>query len=263
MDRNHRRKFGQNFLNNPGIIQAILRDIPWESGHSILEVGPGHGALTKGFLAGGAKVTSVEIDEVAAGVLKESIPSPDFRLVLSDFMDFDLEEYVQNNDKSWLVGNLPYNMATPIIAKILPHLHHFHGLMIMVQYEAAQRLVAETRTKEYGFLTVQRACFASAKLLRKVKPENFTPKPNVMSATLLLQALPQEERLNPEMLDTVGTGFRQRRKKLMNNWKALFPTEKILEAYETFGHNPNVRAEELNAKEFHDLYQFLSDSNPD
>ncbi len=260
MDRNRRRKFGQNFLNNPGIIGAIIKDLPFSSGEAILEIGPGHGALTTGFLGKGANVTSVEIDPEVGDWLTENIDSPNFKLELTDFMDFDLEGYIKTNSNGWIVGNLPYNMATPIVTKILPHLHHFKGMMIMVQLEAGQRLIAVPSTKAYSFLTVQLACFAKAKILRKVKPENFTPKPNVMSATLLLEPLSKEEQLNTEMLDMVGTSFRQRRKKLSNNLKNLYEVEDIKKAYEILELSDNVRAEELTPLQFHKLYEILNPS---
>jgi len=263
MDRNRRRKFGQNFLNNPAIIDAILRDLPWKAGDRLLEIGPGHGALTKGFLEGGVQIDCVEIDPQCVLELKNRFGENGPTIHNVDFMDFDLENWLEQQEAPpWCVGNLPYNMATPIISKILPHLHKMKGLMIMVQFEAAQRLLAEPSTKEYGFLTVQRATYAQAKILRKVSADNFTPKPNVLSATILLTAVPPEERLPPEMLDAlVGPSFRQRRKKLTNNLKVLWAKEEIENALVEMGYSALARGEELSAQDFAKLFNVLQATN--
>ncbi len=260
MDRNRRRKFGQNFLNNPAIISAILRDLPWQKGDRLLEIGPGHGALTQGFVEGGAQIECVEIDSECVNELQNRFKEHCPPIHNQDFLDFDLEGWLASLDSApWCVGNLPYNMATPIITKILPHLHKMKGMMIMVQYEAAQRLLAEPSSKEYGFLTVQRAAFARAKILRKVSAENFTPKPNVLSATLLLTALPTEERLPVEMLDElVGPSFRQRRKKLTNNLKGLWDKEKVENALVELGYSAMARGEEISPPDFARLFVLLN-----
>jgi 16S rRNA (adenine1518-N6/adenine1519-N6)-dimethyltransferase len=260
MDRNRRRKFGQNFLNNPGIIGAIVSDLPYKAGGSILEIGPGHGALTSLFIEGKADLNCVEIDENCVEQLINKFGENCPQIFNEDFLDFDLESYLkEKKNPPWIVGNLPYNMATPIISKILPLLDQTKGLMIMVQLEAGQRLMAEPGTKDYGFLSVQRACYASAKILRKVGPENFNPKPNVMSATLLIESLPKEELLNPAMLDDlVGPAFRHRRKKITNNLKDLFDKELVLESIKEMGLSETIRGEALTAVQFAELYSKLT-----
>jgi 16S rRNA (adenine1518-N6/adenine1519-N6)-dimethyltransferase len=259
-DRNRRRKFGQNFLNNQGIIHAISKDLPWEKGDVILEIGPGHGALTENLLAGGAKVKAVEIDIECVELLKEKFQEMDFSIEHCDFLDFDLEAFCSEHPGAWLIGNLPYNMATPIITSILPYLQKMKGMMIMVQLEAATRLIAGPGTKDYGFLSVQLACYAKAKILRKVGPENFNPKPNVMSATLLIEALPESERLDPEMLDMVGTSFRKRRKVLTNSLESFVDKEIVLEALEKLNLSPIIRGEALNPTQFAQLYSEIKNS---
>jgi len=259
MDRNRRRKFGQNFLNNQAIIDAIAGDLPVKPGDTVLEVGPGHGALTQSMLARGVKLTSVEIDSECIKFLKFKIKDPNFTLVHANFMDFDLEAWLKENPGAWIVGNLPYNMATPILMKMLPHSHMSKGIMAMVQYEPAKRLCAVPGNKNFGHLTVMLQSYASAYFLRKVEPKNFTPIPKVMSATIMIEGIPLDNRrqIKDGFFEFLTQSFSQKRKKLYNSLEKSYPKSKVKDALEKLKINEDIRAEAMTTDQFFDLYDLV------
>lgn len=259
MDRNRRRKFGQNFLNNQAIIDAIASDLPVKPGDEILEVGPGHGALTRSMLGRGVKVTSVEIDSECIKYLKFKIKDDNFTLVHMNFMDFDLEAWLVEHPNAWIVGNLPYNMATPILMKMLPLAHLCKGIMAMVQYEPAKRLCAVPGNKNFGHLTVMLQSYATCGLLRKVEPFNFTPVPRVMSATIMIEALPEDQRkvVKDGFFTFLAQCFAQKRKKLYNSLEKVYPKSKIKAAMEKLDIDVDTRAEAMFTPQFFALFDEL------
>ncbi|MEE3340755.1 MAG: rRNA adenine N-6-methyltransferase family protein, partial [Hallerella sp.] len=119
MDRDRRRRFGQNFLDVE-TANLLASDIPLSSEDSILEIGPGHGALTEPLLAQGVPVTAVEIDEECVAYLQNKFAeNPNFHVVNQDFLRFPIDEWLKENPKPWLAGNLPYNVSTGIVAKVM------------------------------------------------------------------------------------------------------------------------------------------------
>tara|TARA_B110000483_G_C18178792_1_gene536104 strand:- start:1150 stop:1965 length:816 start_codon:yes stop_codon:yes gene_type:complete len=259
MDRNRRRKFGQNFLNNQGIIDAIAGDLPIKPGDTVLEVGPGHGALTKSLLARGAHVTSVEIDIECIKFLKFKIEEEHFKLIHANFMDFDLEPWLVANPNAWIVGNLPYNMATPILMKILPLAHLCKGTMAMVQYEPGKRLCAQPGTRNFGHLTVMLQSYATCNLLRKVEPLNFTPIPRVMSATIMIEALAVDQRreVKPGFFTFLAQCFAQKRKKMYNSLETIYPKALVKKALAELEIEEGIRAEHVHTAQFFDLFDKL------
>ena len=122
MDRDRRRRFGQNFLDAE-TANLLASDIPLSENSTILEIGPGHGALTEPMLARGVPVTAVEIDEECVKFLQEKFASnPNFHVVNQDFMHFPIDDWLKENPKPWLAGNLPYSVSTGIGAKVMPRL---------------------------------------------------------------------------------------------------------------------------------------------
>src|SRR5574344_1683236 len=147
MDRARRRKFGQNFLDAP-TAELIAGDLPAAPGESILEIGPGHGALTEHLLRRGNPLTAVEIDPECVEFLKNKFAGvPDFSVVNADILDFDMDAWIAGHGKPWLTGNLPYNVSTAIVAKLMPLLRKTCGFMGMVQFEVAERFCALPGTR--------------------------------------------------------------------------------------------------------------------
>ncbi|MCF0215583.1 MAG: ribosomal RNA small subunit methyltransferase A [Fibrobacteraceae bacterium] len=261
MDRARRRKFGQNFLDVPTAV-AIASDLPAEAGQAVLEIGPGHGALTEHLLNRGVQLTAVEIDEQCVEVLNEKFKDyENFFIENIDFLKFDLNHFLEHHEKPWVTGNLPYNVSTAIIAGLMPRLHLTKGFMGMVQLEVAQRICAQPCSKNYGSLSVLVSAYANTQILRKIGPEHFTPKPNVDSATMLLT--PRQNPMdfqgaNPEkFFDFVRAAFTQKRKTLANSFDKKYNKKKIQEAIELLDYPTTVRAEELSPEQFLEFYNVI------
>ena len=257
MDRARRRKFGQNFLDVP-TAQMIAGDLPAEAGDYVLEIGPGHGALTEHLLARAVQLTAVEIDEQCVEFLEQKFRGQEnFRIENIDFLKFDLQAFLDAHERPWVTGNLPYNVSTAIIAGLMPKLHLTKGFMGMVQLEVAERICASPCSSNYGSLSVLVSAFADTQILRKIGPEHFTPRPNVDSATMLLtpKKCPLEA---PEgYFDFVRAAFTQKRKTLANSFGRAFDKKKIQEAIELLDYPATVRAEELSPSQFLEFYKVI------
>ena len=257
MDRDRRRRFGQNFLDVE-TANLLASDIPLSAGDSILEIGPGHGSLTEPLLAQGVPVTAVEIDEECVAYLKDKFAGySNFHIVNQDILRFPIDEWVKENPKPWLAGNLPYNVSTGIVAKVMPLLKKTHGFMCMVQYEVAERFCAEPHSRNYGSLSVWIRAHATGKMLRKIGPEHFTPKPNVDSATVLLTPRPDPLDAPLDFFDFVQDAFSQKRKVITNSLSCRYEKAKIAQALERCEFAPTTRAEELSPEELLKLYEVL------
>lgn len=259
MDRARRRKFGQNFLDAP-TAELIAGDLPAAPGESILEIGPGHGALTEHLLRRGNPLTAVEIDPECVEFLKNKFAGvPDFSVVNADILDFDMDAWIAGHGKPWLTGNLPYNVSTAIVAKLMPLLRKTCGFMGMVQFEVAERFCALPGTSSYGSLSVWVSARAQGRILRKIGPEHFTPRPNVDSATVLLTPLADPLEAPAAFYDFVRAGFSQKRKRLANSLSGTVEKTKVLAALERLGLSENTRAEELSPQRFLDLYKIIQE----
>ena len=259
MDRARRRKFGQNFLDVE-TATAIAGDLPADAGEYVLEIGPGHGALTEHLLNRGLELTAVEIDEQCVEVLKEKFKDyKNFNIVNIDFLKFDLQSFLDAHERPWVTGNLPYNVSTAIIAGLMPRLHLTKGFMGMVQLEVAERICAEPCSSNYGSLSVLVSAFADTQILRKIGPEHFTPKPNVDSATMLLTPRKDALQTPDGFFDFVRTAFTQKRKTLANSFGRNYDKKKIQATIELLDWPTTVRAEELSPEQFLNFYKAFKD----
>ncbi len=257
MDRARRRRFDQNFLDD-AMARAIADDLPLQPGQAILEIGPGHGALTRHLLPRTSSLTSVEIDEACLPILRAQFGADSrFTLVHSDFLHFDTAAWCSEHAAAWVAGNLPYNVGTAIIADLMPILHRFQGFMGMVQLEVAKRLCAEPGSSDYGSLSVWIACHAKRRLLRIVGPEHFTPRPHVDSATVLLTPLEQPFPAPAGFFEFVQACFSQKRKRLSNSLEKSYDKEKVKACLQILEWSEHTRAEELTPEQFLRLYQEL------
>ena len=255
MDRARRRRFGQNFLDVP-TAQMIAGDLPAEAGEAVLEIGPGHGALTEHLLDRAVELTAVEIDEQCVEFLQQKFRGREnFHIANIDFLKFDLQAFLDAHEKPWVTGNLPYNVSTAIIAGLMPRLHLTKGFMGMVQLEVAERICAAPCSSNYGSLSVLVSAFADTQILRKIGPEHFTPRPNVDSATMLLT--PRADALQaPEgYFDFVRAAFTQKRKTLANSFGKAYDKKKIQATIELLDWPMTVRAEELSPEQFLNFYK--------
>jgi 16S rRNA (adenine1518-N6/adenine1519-N6)-dimethyltransferase len=259
-DRRTRWKFGQNFLVDPDAIRALCDDVPTAPGDSLIEIGPGQGALTSHFVQRCEKVVAVEIDPKWAEKLAAK-SWENFSVEQADATRIDVSELLQKHfpegQKPYLVGNLPYNRAAPILFHFLEHIERFQSFHFMVQYEVAKRICSAPGGRSFGFLSVAVQNRAVAEPGHKLGPECFRPRPKVMSATVKLTAREAPLCSDKWFLPFVDVAFSQRRKKLTNALSGTYSREVVVAALEAMGLSPDVRPEELGVEAFADLYRRL------
>jgi 16S rRNA (adenine1518-N6/adenine1519-N6)-dimethyltransferase len=241
-----KKKWGQNFLRNQGAVEKIVAAVQPGPQDTILEVGPGEGVLTEKLIELGRPVLALEIDPELAERLQSRFGD---RLELrnEDAVDAVLP------DRSYrAVGNLPYNVGTPILRRVIAD-PNCRRAVFMLQKEVADRLVAKPGTEQYGYLTLYREMFASASILMKLGPRSFYPPPKVESAVVVLDPRPPQYSSDREtLLDLISVSFRMRRKKLVNNligWREL-KRDGVVAAMTTAGVDPDIRAEQLALPDF-------------
>jgi len=256
-DRKTLRRFGQNFLDKE-MSKKIADDLPCQEQDCILEIGPGHGALTEWLLPKCSNLTAVEIDDFCIPKLKEKFNHHEnFNLVHKNFLQFDIEKWIDEHHSSWIAGNLPYNMATAIITRILPYISKIKGCMFMTQLEVAQRITAHAGSKSYGSLSVFCACYAQSRIARLISPEHFNPKPKVNSATIILEPLKKTLSQDDNFFEFAKAAFSQKRKILANSLSDFFPKEEIINALKSLNFSENSRAEELSPESLMEIYYIL------
>ena len=246
-----RKRFGQNFLHDGGVIDNIVSAIHPLPGQALVEIGPGLAALTEPVADSCGKLHVVELDRDLAQRL-ESHPFLNTKLVVhrADALKFDFAALSAELDQPLRVfGNLPYNISTPLIFHLLSQLEQIEDMHFMLQKEVVQRMAAEPGSKAFGRLSVmiQQACDVTYVL--DVPPGAFTPPPKVDSAVVRLQprAVPTIAVHDRKVLNHVClTGFNQRRKTVRNNFKELMDESDL----ESLGIDPTVRPETLQVEDF-------------
>ena len=248
-----KKKWGQNFLRNRGAVEKIVAAVEPRPDELILEIGPGEGALTERLVDYPNGITVLEIDPELAARLEQRY---------EDRIDVRNEDAVEAHlpDNPFrAVGNLPYNVGTPILRRVIAH-PNFRRAVFMLQKEVADRLVAKPGSDPYGFLTLYREMFAHAHILMKLEPKSFYPPPKVRSAVVVLDPRPPAYVSDRDsLLDLISTSFRMRRKKLVNNligWRDG-DREAIERALQEIGKNLDIRAEVMSLEDFDKLHSAL------
>lgn len=224
-----RKKWGQNFLQDKNIARKIVAALEATPATPVIEIGPGPGALTEFILQTGAPYCGVEIDSRLAGELRERFSGyPNFTLVEADFLEWDLAAALRERPQApyRVVGNIPYNITSPILFKLFDHADALQTAVLMVQKEVAERLIARPAGKEYGLLAVNGQLFAEIKLLFRVPAGRFFPRPKVDSAVIKLDFKKEVQAQYPDfqLFRTVLRHcFQHRRKMLRKSLSMLFP----------------------------------------
>ncbi len=258
-----RRSLGQNFVIDPNTIRKIVRLAGIEIGDTVVEIGPGLGSLTLGLLAAGASVLAVEKDAVLAAALADRLRGEALDIVVSDAMDRSWAQMVLPG--TTLVANLPYNVATTIVIDVLDHVPAIDHLLVMVQREVADRMVARVGDAAYGLPSVRIARRGVAQRVATIGPDVFWPRPRVDSALVEIRRSGVSEGLieDPLFDRVVKVGFAQRRKMLRKALAAEWDTAVVLEALTTAGIRSESRAEELGVTEWQALREaFGSQGSP-
>ena len=245
-----RKRFGQNFLHDAGVIHRILRAIHAKAGQHLLEIGPGQGALTEGLIGSGAKLDVIELDQDLVPLLKLRFGiNPQFTLHQGDALKFDFASIGSPSDKLRVVGNLPYNISTPLIFHLLDHAGVIEDMHFMLQKEVVERLAAEPGGGDWGRLSIMVQYHCRVEHLFNVGPGAFNPPPKVDSAIVRLvphETLPHPAKDHRLLERVVREAFNQRRKTLRNTLKQLLPADAI-EAASVDG---SLRPEQLDLAAF-------------
>ena len=248
-DHRPRKRFGQNFLHDRNIIDKILAAVSPQSNDHFVEIGPGQGALTRPLLERVARLDVIEIDRDLAASIQSDIDDPRLNVHLGDALKFDFGELATGPASLRLIGNLPYNISTPLLFRFVAYLALFRDAHVMLQKEVVERMAAQPGNKTYGRLTVSLAARCTIESLFVVRPGSFTPAPRVDSA--IARLIPDLERraliIDEAAFEKVVAGaFNQRRKRVANALRNLLTTEQI----ESAGIDPGARAETIDVDAF-------------
>jgi 16S rRNA (adenine1518-N6/adenine1519-N6)-dimethyltransferase len=232
------QRLGQHFLIKGSILERIAAAACPVREELVIEIGPGRGALTQKLVGRADRVIAVELDPFLADHIRARYP---VEVVHADVLDVDLSQW----GPAAIVGNLPYYITSPILEKVLPL--DFRRAVFLMQKEVAERIVAAPGSRDYGYLTVQTAVFAQARLLFAVKPSAFHPPPKVDSAVVLLERRPPPVADVASFLRFAGRCFRYKRKTIRNNLADLPGIETWPEA--------GLRAEQIGLEQFVAMYE--------
>ncbi|MDX1692617.1 MAG: 16S rRNA (adenine(1518)-N(6)/adenine(1519)-N(6))-dimethyltransferase RsmA [Ketobacteraceae bacterium] len=258
-----RKRFGQNFLSDQGIIDNIVSAIAPGSEDLLVEIGPGLGALTAGLIERVDQLHVVELDkDLIPFLIAKFEHTGKLRIHQADALQFDFSQLREGgaaDSKLRVVGNLPYNISTPLIFHLIDQAHHIQDMHFMLQKEVVERLAAGVGDKAYGRLGIMVQYFCQVEPLFEVPPESFNPPPKVNSAIVKLtphDRLPVATR-DPGLLRTLVTqAFSMRRKTLRNALKPLISADQL----EAAGVSPSLRPEQISLADYVLITEYLIDS---
>jgi 16S rRNA (adenine1518-N6/adenine1519-N6)-dimethyltransferase len=245
------RAFGQNFVADPNTVRRIAALAGVGPGRSVLEIGAGLGALTRALAGTGARVVAVEADGRLLPALHEQVDALGVEVVHADALAVDLEALLGTATSWSVVANLPYNVAVPVVARILEEAPMVSDLTVMVQREVGERLAAGPGSRDYGAVSVKVAYYATARVVGRVPATVFVPRPRVESALVRIERRPRvavdPAVVGPERLfAVVRAGFGQRRKMLRGALAGVVGPD----CFSRAGIDPRARAEALSVEEW-------------
>lgn len=246
------RALGQNFVVDPNTVRRIAALANLRPGDRVVEVGAGLGSLTLALAETGAEVIAIEVDRYLVPVLRKLVEPVGVRVIQGDALTLNWDEVLDSRnagirgsgqDRWSLVGNLPYNIATPLVLRVLEHVRAIDRMLVMVQREVAERLAAQVGDSAYGIPSVKVAYWATAEVVGRVPASVFMPKPRVDSALVRLvrHARPPVDADRGRLFELVDAGFGQRRKMLRRSLAGIVGADELTAA----GIRPEARAEEL------------------
>ncbi|WP_438971202.1 16S rRNA (adenine(1518)-N(6)/adenine(1519)-N(6))-dimethyltransferase RsmA [Methylophaga sp.] len=244
-----RKRFGQNFLHDEGVVESILAAISPEKGQHLVEIGPGRAALTKPLLSHCDWLDVIELDRDLVPLLQKQLRHPHLTIHEADALRFDYRSLQKNDELLRIIGNLPYNITTPLLFHLLEQGDCIEDMCFMLQREVVERICAQPGNKQYGRLSIMIQHQCDAELLFIVPPEAFEPAPKVESAIIYLQ--PRKHRVGGSVdLDIMGkvvtAAFSQRRKTIANTLKNMV----TIEDFERVGIDPAQRPETVSVSAF-------------
>jgi 16S rRNA (adenine1518-N6/adenine1519-N6)-dimethyltransferase len=246
MKHKARKSLGQNFLHDNNIILKIINCFNPQKQQNIVEIGAGKGALTQYLVKQVDKLTIVELDKYLVARLKQIYIDYNVDIYHQDILKFD---FTQLPNKLRLIGNLPYNISTPLLFHTIKYIDNIEDMLFMLQKEVVDRICAEAGGRNYGRLSVMLQYYFQVEKLFNVKPTSFIPQPKVDSSIIYLkphEKIPYLANDFNKFTELVRQAFAQKRKTLRNNLKLIMSADKIL----TLGINPQIRAENLTLEQF-------------
>ncbi|MFC0337281.1 dimethyladenosine transferase [Kushneria avicenniae] len=257
-----RKRFGQNFLQDHGVIERIVASIHPQKDDRLVEIGPGQGALTEVLLEAHGALEAVELDrDLIPGLRTRFFNYPDFHIIEGDALALDFSALRGDGPPLRVVGNLPYNISTPLIFHLLGAGNAVRDMHFMLQKEVVARLAAEPGTGQWGRLSIMTRYYCQVEALFDVPPEAFIPQPKVDSSIVRLipwQTRPHVAHDEALLSDLVRRAFSQRRKTLRNNLRDIMSAE----ALTSLDIAPSRRPETLSVGEFVTIANHLSESAP-
>ena len=253
MNYRHKKYFGQHFLHDKVLIDQLISHINPKKDDVMLEIGPGGGALTLPLLDHLNKLYAVEIDQDCVNFLSKKFDNSRLEIYQQDVLDFSLEQ-IHEERLIRVVGNLPYNISTPLLFHLYQQNHRVDDFHVMVQAEVAARICATEQDKEYGRLSVMSQYYCQPTWLCDIAPISFVPPPKVDSTFIRLKPKRDRDRSIEKILSQVVTcAFNQRRKTLSNSLKTLLNHEDFL----LLGLDKKARAENLSQKDYIHIAHFM------
>lgn len=257
-----RKRFAQHWLRNEKVLTKIIQAAQLQNSDRLLEIGPGTGILTRRLIPNVGFTVAVELDrDLCQRLVKQLGNIENFLLLQGDILTLDLTTRLQQFSRfqplNKVVANIPYNITAPILEKLLgtiarPHHPSYNLIVLLIQKEVAERIVARPKTKAYGALSVRIQYLAHCEYICDVPSKAFDPPPKVDSGVIRLTPRSLETSVtNPQQLETlVKVGFANRRKMLRNNLKSIIDDDRLIFLLEQLNINPQARAEELSLEQW-------------
>lgn len=261
---NTSKRFGQNFIVSDGLCPKIVEHSGATNKHGVIEIGPGIGTLTKQLSITAKKVVAIEVDTRLGPLLNKTLSGcSNIEVIFKDILKLDVRKLIDEKFADMpvmIIANLPYNITSPIIMKLLEDRLPVESITVMVQKEAADRICAHPGQRECGAISIAVSYFAVAQRLFLVSPGSFMPPPKVSSAVIKLlirpvpSVVPRDEK---HFFSVIKAGFAQRRKTVVNAISAglCIDKQQAADAVATATQNVNIRAEQLSIEE----WKMLSD----
>lgn len=242
-----RKRFGQNFLTDQAILSEIIRAIVPAAGDTMVEIGPGQGAITTLLLKSLSRLHVVELDRDLVALLQKKFSTDKLIMHAGDALQFDFGAIAPEQGKLRIVGNLPYNISSPLLFHLTQYAQQVEDQHFMLQKEVVQRMVASPGGKDYGRLSVMLQWRYQMELLFIVPPSAFDPPPKVDSAIVRMRPIATPLACEQTRLEQVVTqAFSQRRKVIRNSLSSLFTEEQLIVA----GIDPQARPETISLEQY-------------
>ncbi len=272
--RNHKPKLGQHFLRDEAAARRIVDALGDLSQKTVLEIGPGGGALTSLLASRARRLIAIELDRVLAAQLRMNFSTePNVEIIEGDILAVDFNTLFGPKPGSTrpgikyrpeavqVVGNLPYFITSDVLLRLFRHRQYFGTIVLMVQREVADRLAASPGRRDYGLLSATAQLYARVEKLFTLAPGAFSPPPKIYSTVVRLIIAPQVEELRVPEADFINflkLSFGQKRKTLWNNLKSQYKPESLRSALEKTGVKPTIRAEALSLEQSAAVFRALS-----